>query len=392
MKNRYDQDLFAGTTMTFGEHLEDLRGALFRALLGLVVGFGLGLCVGNYVVYAILDPLEGALGNYYSNAAIVNYKKWVAAREERKEPAPYTVADIERRVLTDEMIFDIQYVDTTQVLDELRRVRPEIWSSGVSRPAATPASESPSSETSAATSVPSAESNPTDESDASASAAVAAERRLLPVFLWHPIAEDARIRAKSFSAPETFGIWIKASLVVGAVISSPWVFYQIWAFVAAGLYPHEKKYVYKLGPFSLGLFLLGAATAYLFVFKPVLGFLFSFNSWLGIDPDPRISEWLGFVLLLPIGFGISFQLPLVMLFLERIGVFDVATYISKWRISVLVIFCLSAVLTPGGDPYSIFFMAVPLTGLYGLGILLCRWRPKSPNLWDESREEKQGKK
>ena len=411
MKNRYDEDLFAGTTMTFGEHLEDLRGALFRALLGLVVGFAIGLLLGNYVVRGILGPLEGALGNFYSKAALEKYTEWVAARAKRGEPAPYTIDEINRRVLTDELIFDIQYIDTTQVLDELHRVRPEVC--GEAQPAASasnsvPSTGSPSSNASVSSETPSTEQPPSDASnsdggglvthpDATAEVAesmadIAAKHRLLPLFLWHPIAEDSRIRAKSFSAPETFGIWIKASLVVGAVISSPWVFYQIWSFVAAGLYPHEKKYVYKLGPFSLGLFLLGAATAYLFVFKPVLGFLFSFNSSMGIDPDPRISEWLSFVLLLPIGFGISFQLPLVMLFLERIGVFDVGVYVSRWRISVLVIFCLSAILTPGGDPYSIFFMAVPLTGLYWLGILLCRLRPKNPNLWDESREEKLGKK
>ena len=128
--------------------------------------------------------------------------------------------------------------------------------------------------------------------------------------------------------------------------------------------------------FSIALFLVGAATAYLFVFAPVLDFLFGFNQQLGIDPDPKISEWLGFVLLLPLGFGVSFQLPLVMLFLERIGVFTVRDYLEKWRISVLVIVVVSAVLTPA-DPYSIFFMAVPLVFLYFGGIALARFLPKT---------------
>ena len=198
--------------------------------------------------------------------------------------------------------------------------------------------------------------------------------RLAPILLFHPAKEDERIQAKSFSFPETFGIWLKASLVVGVIVSSPWVFYQIWSFVAAGLYPHEKKYIHVFLPFSLALFLLGAATAYLLVFQPVLNFLLTFNKSLGIGTDPRISEWLGFVLLLPLGFGIGFQLPLVMLFLERIGIFGIRTYIEKWRIAVLVIFIISAVLTPA-DPYSILFMAVPLVLLYFGGILLCRFLP-----------------
>ena len=85
-----------------------------------------------------------------------------------------------------------------------------------------------------------------------------------------------------------------------------------------------------------------------------------------------ISEWLGFVLILPIGFGLGFQLPLVMLFLERIGVFDAATYASQWRIAVIVIFVVSAILTPA-DPYSLLFLAIPLCLLYFGGLAICRW-------------------
>jgi len=384
MKHRHDEDLFAGTTMTFGEHLEDLRGALFRALLGLAVGFGLGLCVGNYIVEWIERPLVQGLGSYYSKAAKTTYALWLTSRT-AAEPAPYTLKQIESLVDDEGLLFDIKYVDAQQVESGLRRHAPRFFGGATLSPdAQTPAPRQTSESADSAAAE--------EETAADARQAVKEIKgRLVPVFLWHHIDDDPRIRPTTLGVSEMFGIWIKASLVLGAVISSPWVFYQIWAFVAAGLYPHEKKYVYKLGPFSLGLFLLGAATAYLFVFPPVLNFLFGFNSWLNTDPQPRISEWLSFVLLLPIGFGISFQLPLVMLFLERIGVFDVATYVAKWRISVLVIFCLSAILTPGGDPYSIFFMAVPLTGLYGIGILLCRWRPRNPNLWDESREAKQNR-
>jgi sec-independent protein translocase protein TatC len=76
---------------------------------------------------------------------------------------------------------------------------------------------------------------------------------------------------------------------------------------------------------------------------------------------------------MPLMFGISFQLPLVMLFLERIGIFTVESYLSKWRIAVLVIAVLSMILSPGGDPMSMMFMFVPLVGLFFLGIWLCRY-------------------
>ena len=77
---------------------------------------------------------------------------------------------------------------------------------------------------------------------------------------------------------------------------------------------------------------------------------------------------------------------LVMLFLQRIGIFDVPTYVSKWRIAILTIFALSAVLSPGGDPYSMLFMAVPLVFLYFGGIMLCKWMPRGRNPFDEEPE------
>jgi sec-independent protein translocase protein TatC len=180
-------------------------------------------------------------------------------------------------------------------------------------------------------------------------------------------------------------IWMKAGVVTGLLLSSPYIFYQIWLFVAAGLYPHEKRYVYIYLPFSIILFLSGAATAFFFVFGPVLNFLFSFSRMLNIDPDLRISEVISFVLVMPLGFGISFQLPLVMLFLHRIGVFTINAYIEKWRVSILVIFVISMFLTPS-DPYSMLLMAVPLTGLYFLGVGLCRWMPRGRNPFDEAYE------
>jgi sec-independent protein translocase protein TatC len=84
-------------------------------------------------------------------------------------------------------------------------------------------------------------------------------------------------------------------------------------------------------------------------------------------------------MMLPLGFGISFQLPLVMLFLNRIGIFTLEAYLSRWRIAVLVIFVLAMFLTPA-DPISMLLLAVPLTILYFGGVALCKWlpRPKSP--------------
>jgi len=168
---------------------------------------------------------------------------------------------------------------------------------------------------------------------------------------------------------------MKVGVISGLTIAMPWVFLQLWIFVAEGLYPTEKGYVYIYLPFSLALFFAGAGVAFFFVFEPVLGFLFSFNETMNSEPVPRISEWLSFFLLLPLGFGVGFQLPLVMLFLNRIGVMSVDAYIKQWRIAILVIFVAAMLLTPA-DPQSMLLLAMPLTFLYFLGIMLCKYLPK----------------
>jgi len=168
--------------------------------------------------------------------------------------------------------------------------------------------------------------------------------------------------------------------------TSPWIFWQLWSFVGAGLYHHERRYVHIFLPFSLILFLIGVCLAFFFVMETVLTFLFQFNDWMGIDPDPRISEWLSFVLVMPLAFGIGFQLPLVMLFLERIGIFDVKAYWAKWKIAVLIIAVLAAVLTPSPDPWSMLLMGTPLCALYFGGILLCRVMPRGASRYEEIEE------
>ncbi|MCL4129780.1 UNVERIFIED_CONTAM: hypothetical protein GTU68_001844 [Idotea baltica] len=185
-------------------------------------------------------------------------------------------------------------------------------------------------------------------------------------------------KPQSLGVTEPFFVWLKAGLLGGLTISAPFVFWQIWSFVAAGLYPNEKKYVHLFLPVSLLLFAAGVALAFFFVFSPVLEFLFAFNKSLNISPEIRIGEWLGFAMFLPLGFGVAFQLPLVMLFVNRIGLISVEAYIDKWRIAILVIFVLSMFLTPA-DPISMLLLAVPLTGLYFLGILMCQFMPASQN-------------
>jgi sec-independent protein translocase protein TatC len=194
--------------------------------------------------------------------------------------------------------------------------------------------------------------------------------------------EDSEFEPQALGVGEGFSVWLKAGLFSGLVLAGPWVAYQIWMFVGSGLYPHEKKYMHMFLPISIALFVAGVLLAFYFVFQPVLGFLFSFNRSMGIAPQMRINDWLSFVMFLPLGFGIAFQLPLVMLFMNRIGLFTVEVYMSKWRIAVMVIFVIAMLLTPA-DPISMLLLAVPLTFLYFLGVAMCRWMPTPTNPFGE---------
>jgi sec-independent protein translocase protein TatC len=339
----HNEDLFESTKMSFGEHLEELRICLVRALLGLAVGFLFGLLIAGDVVERIDGPLQDALTKFYREKTEAELRlKYPQLNESVVEFMK------EQGFVFEEVFYEIH---------ELARVA-AITHANDGGPASSGARGA--ADTDQALRVISELGPPTTP--------------LVKTRIWKPL--DASVT--SLSAHEPFMIWMKAAIITGAIIASPWIFWQIWTFVAAGLYPHEKGYVYFFLPVSLGLFFGGAALAFFFVFEPVLDFLFGFNRMMKIDPDPRISEWMSFVLMLPLGFGISFQLPLVMLVLERIGVFSVANYLDKWRIAVLAIFVISMVLTPA-DPISMLLMAVPLTFLYFGGILLCKYLPKRRN-------------
>ncbi|MFV1965458.1 MAG: twin-arginine translocase subunit TatC [Pirellulaceae bacterium] len=359
MTNQARGNLFEASTMTFGEHLEELRVSLTRALIGLLIGFLLGLAAAKHVVMWIETPLIAALEKHLSENAKLELQSKYAGKVSQ---------EIKDFVATDRMIFEEVFIERRELARWARE------SGGAS-------TDPPSGG---------------DEGDASSEAAPPPKGELAriantelpppdPHMIKTRIWRSAQARLTTLSPHETFVIWLKAAFVSGLVIASPYMFYEIWVFVAAGLFPHERKWIYVFLPFSLVLFISGAAMAFFFVFGPVLNFLFSFARSMDIAPDLRISEVISFVLFLPLGFGVSFQLPLVMLFLNRINVFTVEAYLEKWRVAILAIFVISMFLTPV-DPISMLLMATPLTALYFLGVGLCHWMPKSRNPFADAYE------
>ncbi len=375
-----NEDLFADSTMTFGEHIEELRRCLVRSLLCLLVGAVFGLAFSDWVVRVVNGPLEQSLQGYYQSDAVVRYKAFIDDREAKGQSVPYTLPQVEDFVDRQHYIYRMYFVHPSAVRNELGLT----GAKQTQVPIALEPSQSPSppqgTKTNKAKSEAGSESVQSEPPEAKKS--LLSPSDLVPLFVWRPMDDDERMSVKSLGPTEAFMIWLKAAVVSGFVLASPLIFYFVWSFVAAGLYPHEKRYVHIFLPFSIGLFLAGALFCFFGVFPTILKFLFSFNADLGIDPDPRISEWLSFAIFLPLGFGLSFQLPLVMLFLERIGIMSVAVYLAKWRMAVLVIFVIAMVLTPA-DPISMLAMAMPLSGLYFLGILLCHYFPRRKGFLEE---------
>jgi sec-independent protein translocase protein TatC len=340
---QYNEDLFESSKMTFGEHLEELRRALIKATLALVIGFGIGLIFAGDLVRYVQTPLKAALKDYYTQMDKDSHRQLLERQRSQGLNTPDDLEAAAELYASEGLVTEQKLVDPFALAEMLSKIAPEaIDKTALPQP-------------------------PPDH-------AITRES-LVPLLMYHRIEDDPRVRVIGLGVQEPFLVYMKAAFVLGAVLASPFIFYFIWQFVAAGLYPHEQRYVHIFLPFSIGLFLAGAALAFFVVFKYVLAFLLKFNAWMGIDPDPRITEWLSFVLFLPLGFGISFQLPLVMLFLERIGIFTIKTYAGNWRISVLVICFISMILTPS-DPQSMIFMAVPLVFLFFFGILLCKFMPR----------------
>jgi len=164
--------------------------------------------------------------------------------------------------------------------------------------------------------------------------------------------------------------YIKIALISGLILSSPWVFYQLWMFVAAGLYPNEKRYVHLAAPFSAALFVIGALFFIMVVAPLTLGFLVKFNQRvLGVSSNFTFANYISFVTMLMLVFGIAFQTPIAIFFLNKTGLVSVKALRRSRKFVLLGIFVVAAMATPP-DVVSQITLGIPLYLLFELGILL----------------------
>ena len=348
------KDLFSDTTMSFGEHLEALRSHLWKSLVGVAIGCVFCLFFGTEIVGIIRWPLDQALQQtniqmktnlqMKDDIVKVNPLKWIWAKltgQKLPTPPPLTADPNADKLFppikeaTGKMVVD---VSVKQLLEAFREAAPE----------KAPAIPDSAGDKVIHMTVTSSEIKQFQEAVLNSQKAVA------------------------LSPQEPFMIYLKVSGLAGLVLASPWVFYQIWQFIAAGMYMHERKYMYGFGTLSLFLFGVGVVFCFRLVLPMVLTFLMTYNESVNVKLEPRLSEYLTFASILPLMFGIGFQLPLIMVFLERMNLVTVQLFLDKWRISVFAISFVSMMLTPP-EPISMLMMMGPMVGLYFLGILLCKW-------------------
>ena len=167
---------------------------------------------------------------------------------------------------------------------------------------------------------------------------------------------------------EAFFTEMKVAFVAGIFAASPYIFYQIFQFIAPGLYSHERRWIIPIAFFSALCFTIGALFGYFVVFPFGFEFFASYTSDILVF-TPKLDEYLDFVLKLLFAFGIVFELPLFLFFLARLGIVTHTGLRKKRKYAVLVAFVLAAALTPP-DAISQTMMAVPLILLYEVGIWL----------------------
>lgn len=180
-------------------------------------------------------------------------------------------------------------------------------------------------------------------------------------------------------------VTLQIGLGAGILLSLPIVLYFVGAYLMPALDPRERRML--LPAFLVGafLFLLGVAFCYFLVLPRALAFFQDFNRWLGLETSWTMASYTDFVLQMLVGFGLSFELPLGMVLLARLGILQRATVVEHRRHAVVVLLALAACVTPTSDPFNLGLMFVPLYGLFELGLVGMGWAERKATLANDSK-------
>lgn len=173
-------------------------------------------------------------------------------------------------------------------------------------------------------------------------------------------------------------LYMQVAIIGGVLLSLPYLFYQLWAFIAPGLMPKERKYIRWIVFFSTFCFLSGVAFSYFVMLPAALQFFAGFGTPM-IANNIAISEYMSFIISVMLAAGVVFELPMVSWFLSKLGILTPAFMRHYRRHSIVAIFILAAFLTPGTDPVSQVLLAVPLMVLFEISIWISAWAWRGKN-------------
>lgn len=179
-------------------------------------------------------------------------------------------------------------------------------------------------------------------------------------------------------------VTLQVGLGAGVLLSLPLVLYFVGEYLLPALEPREKKLLLPAFLAGASLFLMGTAFCYFVVLPRALAFFQSFNRWLGLETSWTMASYTDFVLQMLVGFGLSFELPLVMVLLARLGILRRGTVADHRRHAVVVLLVVAACVTPTSDPFNLALMFVPLYGLFELGLAGMGWAERKVTLAESS--------
>jgi len=300
--------------MSLGDHLEELRARLILAIMGLIVGMIVSLIFGTQILNILEYP--------YNRANSARSETRLKADAPRREAEALALVETVFKTLTERLATDPSAprdLDPTRVafLHGVFTQAVKDW-----------------------------------------------------VREQHTVPKSDLGTLVSLGPAEAFMAYMKIALIAGLILTCPWVFYQIWMFVAAGLYPKERHYVYKAIPFSAALFVIGALFFLFVIARVTLAFFLSFGDMVNVASQWTLQKYISFITLLMLVFGLAFQTPIAVFILVRTGLVTIKTLRSYRKYVLLGLAVLSAVATPSPDPISMLALLGPLYALYELGIIL----------------------
>src|SRR3989440_4724760 len=335
-KARREEDL--GGQMSFLEHLDELRTRLIRSMAFVLITAFVCWFVSGYIYSFLARPINRALA-------------------EAQQQKQVTIAGLNGQLSTVPL-------SSLHKDDKLRFVFPELTKLG---PAQIPAGASVMARVDK-----DGQGNLglfTDEPLSAGNDIIPKDVKLpLDLNAGYDKLTDPNSKLIVTTAIEPFALYVKVSLYAAIGLAVPFLLWQIWAFVSPGLHPHERKYVTPFIALSTIFFVLGAATAYYLIFPPAAKYL------LGLGQDFRLllkaDDYFDFIILLMLGMGLVAQMPAITYVLARMGLVTARWMLKVWRVAVIVILIVAAVLSPTNDVPNMLLFAAPVFVLYAVSIVV----------------------